>query len=66
MHKMLKANPFSYVEGKLFDDYINDMKLTQHFALLNRQAMADVILEKMNWTALEASVLFITTLIQRI
>jgi RNA-splicing ligase RtcB len=54
MHKVLKANPFSYVEGKLFDDYINDMKLTQQFALLNRKAMADVILEKMNWTALES------------
>lgn len=52
--KLLKANPFSYVEGKLFDDYINDMKLTQQFALLNRKAMADVILEKMNWTALES------------
>jgi RNA-splicing ligase RtcB len=54
MHKVLKANPFSYVEGKLFDDYINDMKLTQQFALLNRKAIADVILEKMNWTALES------------
>lgn len=52
--KQLKANPFSYVEGKLFDDYINDMKLTQHFALLNRKAMADVILSQMNWTSLES------------
>ena len=54
MHKALKANPFSYVEGKLFDDYIHDMKLTQQFALLNRKAMADVILKGMNWTALES------------
>lgn len=52
--KLLKANPFSYVEGKLFDDYIHDMKLTQHFALLNRKAMADVILKEMGWTALES------------
>ena len=54
MHKAIKANPFSYVEGKLFDDYIHDMKLTQQFALLNRKAMADVILNGMNWTALES------------
>ena len=54
MHKALKANPFSYVEGKLFDDYIHDMKLTQQFALLNRKAMADVILKEMSWTALES------------
>ena len=53
MHKDLKAHPFSYVEGKLFDDYIHDMKLTQQFALLNRKAMADVILKGMNWTTLE-------------
>ena len=52
--KLLNANPFSYVEGKLFDDYIHDMKLTQHFALLNRKAMADVILKEMGWTALES------------
>ena len=54
MHKILKANPFSYVEHKLFDDYIIDMKLTQQFALLNRKAIADVILNGMNWTSLES------------
>ena len=54
MHKTLKANPFSYVEHKLFDDYIIDMKLTQQFALLNRKAIADVILNGMNWTSLES------------
>ncbi|MBR4846722.1 MAG: RtcB family protein [Phascolarctobacterium sp.] len=30
------------------------MKLTQQFALLNRKAMADVILNGMNWTAQES------------
>jgi RNA-splicing ligase RtcB len=35
----------AYVEGGLFDDYINDMKITQLFAELNRKAMADVILK---------------------
>ena len=37
----------AYVEGQLFDDYIHDMRITQHFAALNRRAMVDVILEKM-------------------
>lgn len=30
---------FAYCEGELFDDYIHDMKLTQQYAILNRQAM---------------------------
>lgn len=35
---------FAYVEGALFDDYIHDMKIVQRFAILNRQAMMDEIL----------------------
>jgi len=34
----------AYAVGALFDDYINDMGITQRFALLNRQAMMDVIM----------------------
>ena len=33
----------AYVSGYLFDDYINDMKIMQHFASLNRKAMIDTI-----------------------
>lgn len=33
----------AYVSGYLFDDYINDMRIMQHFAQLNRKAMIDVI-----------------------
>ena len=33
----------AYVSGYLFDDYINDMRIMQHFARLNRKAMVDVI-----------------------
>lgn len=44
----------AYVEGPLFDDYIHDMKITQHFASLNRKAMADVIINGMGWHAEEA------------
>lgn len=43
----------AYVEGALFEDYIHDMKLIQHFATLNRQAMTDIILRGMNLTAAE-------------
>ena len=31
------------MSGEFFDDYINDMKIMQHFALLNRKAMIQVI-----------------------
>jgi len=34
----------AYATGELFDDYINDMGITQRFALLNRKAMMDVII----------------------
>ena len=33
----------AYVSGYLFDDYINDMKIMQKFAALNRKAMIDTI-----------------------
>lgn len=33
----------AYVSGELFSDYINDMKIMQHFAALNRKAMIDTI-----------------------
>lgn len=35
--------PLAYVEGELFDDYINDMKILQKFAMFNRKAMIDTI-----------------------
>ena len=43
----------AYVEGNLFEDYMHDMKIVQHFAKLNRQAMTNVILEKMGLTEVE-------------
>lgn len=33
----------AYVSGYLFDDYINDMRIMQHFAMLNRKAMINSI-----------------------
>jgi RNA-splicing ligase RtcB len=38
----------AYVSGGLFDDYINDMKITQYFALINRKAMMYTILKGLN------------------
>lgn len=43
----------TYVEGRLFADYIHDMKIVQHFATLNRQAMTEVILREMGLTEVE-------------
>jgi len=43
----------SYVEGQLFDDYIHDMKIIQHFAALNRRAMMDVILTGLDLKAMD-------------
>ena len=33
----------AYLTGELFDDYINDMRIMQHFAVLNRKAMIETI-----------------------
>lgn len=40
----------AYVSGLLFDDYIHDMRITQHFAMLNHKAMADEIIRNMRLT----------------
>lgn len=37
----------AYVEGKLFDDYVHDMQLIQDFAMLNRKAMMDELVQGM-------------------
>lgn len=38
----------AYCEGALFDDYMHDMKIAQDFASVNRDAIANTILEAMN------------------
>ena len=53
-HDLNIPKDLAYVEGKLFEDYLHDMKLTQQFAMLNRKAMVDVIMAGMNFTAAEA------------
>lgn len=43
----------AWCEGKLFDDYIHDMRIAQQFAHLNRKAIADTICKYMNWIPVE-------------
>lgn len=43
----------AYLEGSLFDDYIHDMKIIQHFASLNRRAMKETIINRMGLTPIE-------------
>ena len=53
-HELSIPKDLAYVEGKLFEDYIHDMKITQQFAMFNRKAMVDVIMTGMGFTAVEA------------
>ena len=39
------SKELAYVCGSLFDDYINDMKIAQRYALINRQTMQSVIVK---------------------
>ncbi|PTL34676.1 hypothetical protein C7120_09260 [Prevotella sp. oral taxon 376] len=38
----------AYLEGKDFEDYINDMEIVQRFASLNRKTIAELILGQMD------------------
>ncbi len=50
---LLPPKELSYLSGALFDDYLHDMKIVQHFASLNRKAIVESILEAMNWSVKE-------------
>ena len=52
-HELDIPKDLAYVEGKLFEDYLHDMKLTQQFAMLNRKAIVEVIMRGMGLTAVE-------------
>ncbi len=46
--KPLKINKqLAYVQGKSYENYLNDMKIVQKFAVLNRKAMVDEIVKRM-------------------
>ncbi len=44
----------AYTEGQLFEDYIHDMAITQHYAMLNRKAIVKEIMKKMKFKAEES------------
>lgn len=48
-HQAKIPKQLAYVSGKLFDDYIHDMRVVQRFAELNRKAMMDVIVNGMGF-----------------
>lgn len=39
----------AYLEGKPLQDYLNDMKIMQDYAVQNRKAMAETIITGMDW-----------------
>lgn len=41
----------AYVDGQEMQDYLHDVKIAQQYAALNRQTMAEVIMEHMGWTS---------------
>lgn len=43
-----------YIEGKVFEDYIHDMKMAQEFATLNRKVMNDIICKEMGFEVEES------------
>ena len=52
-HEISVPKALAWVEGRLFDDYIHDMRIIQRFAVLNRKAMTDVILTGLGLTRVE-------------
>ena len=50
------------MSGELFEQYIHDMKIVQHFAMLSRQAIMDEIVKGMKLHVEEQSLPSITVL----
>ncbi|MCL2817935.1 MAG: RtcB family protein [Clostridiales bacterium] len=49
--KLIKVDEtLAFAEGKLFDDYIHDMTVTQRYAELNRKAIVREIVKQMKFT----------------
>ncbi len=44
----------AYLEGEHFHNYMNDMKIAQQYALLNRKAMIDEIVTRMGWSIVDS------------
>lgn len=52
-HQTKIPKQLAYVSGKLFEDYIHDMRLVQQYAQINRAAIADIIVVGMGLTVKE-------------
>lgn len=48
------AKDLAYLEGDAFKEYLHDMKIAQYFALVNRKAMIQVIVEQMGWRVIDS------------
>lgn len=43
----------AYTEGKLYKDYLHDMEIAQNYAAINRKAIIEVIMDRMDLTEYE-------------
>lgn len=46
----------TYLEGKLMEEYLHDIQIVQRFAMLNREAVLDVLVKRMKWKVQEIQV----------
>lgn len=53
-HEIALPKDLAYLQGRLFEEYLHDMKIMQNFASVNRKAIADIIIQKMGFTVAEA------------
>lgn len=58
LHRTFNPNPIGipkelcYLTGKYRDQYLHDMEICQKYAVLNRNTIASIILDAMNWKSL--------------
>ena len=45
MHKPTMPNDLCYIEGQTREDYLHDMRLCQRWAILNRQMIAEILMQ---------------------
>ncbi len=53
-HEIGMPLELAYLTGVLFEHYIHDMKIMQHFACINRKAIADTIIKEMGFTVTDS------------
>jgi tRNA-splicing ligase RtcB (3'-phosphate/5'-hydroxy nucleic acid ligase) len=50
IQKPVTNKELAYLSGEDFDNYMNDMSIVQKFAELNRETMANIIMNEMGWS----------------